>query len=438
MNVYRIVFNMLMKMEKNAYSNIALSSAFNDSELSSQEKRTASRIFYGVIERKLTLDNIISKYSKKPVNSLDIEVLTVLRMGLYELKFMDSIPDNAAVNESVKLIKGAGKTSASGFVNAVLRNFIRDGKEITYPKDKVKRVSAECSCPEWLVKKLLDEYDEESILSLISLSDEPPVTSIRVNTLLTDAEKLMKILSDENIEAEKSDLIPECLYIKHSGAIENTNAYKSGLFHVQDISSQLCAMAVSAEPGDTVLDMCSAPGGKTFTIAEMMQNKGKVYAYELHEKRAALVAKGAERLGISIISANANDAAVYNGNIPLADKVLCDVPCAGFGVIRKKPEIKYKKYEDIKRLPEIQLSILETSSKYVRDDGTLVYSTCSVSREENDAVVDEFLRKNRDFEEVPFLKNIGNPFGSGRVTVFPKDFGSDGFFICKFIKKGMK
>lgn len=438
MNVYRIVFNMLMKMEKNAYSNIALSSAFNDSELSSQEKRTASRIFYGVIERKLTLDNIISKYSKKPVNSLDIEVLTVLRMGLYELKFMDSIPDNAAVNESVKLIKGAGKTSASGFVNAVLRNFIRDGKKIAYPKDKVKRVSAECSCPEWLVKKLFDEYDDESVLSLISLSDEPPVTSIRVNTLLTDAEKLMKILSDENIEAEKSDLIPECLYIKHSGAIENTNAYKSGLFHVQDISSQLCAMAVSAEPGDTVLDMCSAPGGKTFTIAEMMQNKGEVHAYELHEKRAALVANGAERLGISIISANANDAAVYNGNIPLADKVLCDVPCAGFGVIRKKPEIKYKKYEDVKRLPEIQLSILETSSKYVRDDGTLVYSTCSVSREENDAVVDEFLRKNRDFEEVPFLKNIGKPFGSGRVTVFPKDFGSDGFFICKFIKKGMK
>jgi len=435
MNVYRIVFNMLMKMEKNAYSNIALSSAFNDSELSAQEKRTASRLFYGVIERKLTLDNIISKYSKKSVNSLDCEVITALRMGLYELKFMDSIPDNAAVNESVKLIKSAGKTSASGFVNAVLRNFIRDGKEITYPKDRIKRISAECSCPEWLVRKLLDEYDEESALSLIGLYDEPPVTSIRVNTLLTDAETLVRLLSDENIEAERSEIIPECLYIKHSGAIENTNAYKNGLFHVQDISSQLCAMALGAESGDTVLDMCSAPGGKTFTVAEMMRNKGAIYAFELHEKRAALVAKGAERLKIGIISANANDAAVYNKDISLADKVLCDVPCAGFGVIRKKPEIKYKKYEDVKRLPEIQLSILETSSKYVKDGGTLVYSTCSVSREENDAVVDEFLRKNKDFEEVPFLKEVGDPFGNGRVTVFPKDFGSDGFFICKFTKR---
>lgn len=436
MNVYRIVFNMLMKMEKNAYSNIALSSAFSDSELSVQEKRIASRLFYGVIERKLTLDIIISKYSKKTVGSLDSEVLTVLRMGLYELKFMDSIPDNAAVNESVKLIKCLGKTSASGFVNAILRNFIRDGKEITYPKDKIKRISAECSCPEWLVKKLIDEYDEESALSLIRLSGEPPEASIRVNTLLTDTERLIKLLSDENVEAERSAIIPECLYIKRSGAIENTNAYQNGLFHVQDASSQLCAMALGAEQGDIVLDMCSAPGGKTFTAAEMMRNKGEVHAYELHEKRAALVAKGAERLKISIISANANDAAVYNENIPLADKVLCDVPCAGFGVIRKKPEIKYKKYDDVKRLPQIQLSILETSSKYVKYGGTLVYSTCSVSREENDAVVDEFLRKNRDFEEVPFLKEIGEPFGNGRVTVFPKDFGSDGFFICKFIKRG--
>lgn len=435
MSALQSVYELLMKMEKSAYSNIALSSALNSSSLSGQDKRLVSRLFYGVIERKITLDHIVSKYSKKPPEKLDREVLTVLRIGLYQLLYMDKTPDNAAVNGSVELVKANRKSSASGFVNAVLRSFIRDGKKIEYPKDKVQRLSVENSCPVWLVDKLILEYGEENAVSLIKLDSNPPPAAVRVNTTLTTTDKLIKCLADEGVTANLCSILPNCLFLNGTGAIESLTAFKEGLFHVQDLSSQLCAEALGAVSGDVVLDMCSAPGGKSFTIAEIMENKGSLFAYELHKKRADLVSKGASRLKLDIISAAENNASVYSDKIQMADKILCDVPCSGLGVIRRKPEIKYKNEAELERLPEIQLSILETSSKYLKDGGELVYSTCSVSRSENDEVVDRFLKRNPQFKEIPFLENIGGPFGTGRATVFPKDFGSDGFFICKFRKQ---
>ena len=435
MSALQVVFDLLVKMEKSAYSNIALSSALNSSELSAQNKRLVSRLFYGVIERKLTLDHIISKYSKKPPNKLDIEVLIVLRMGLYQVLYMDKIPDNAAVNDSVELVKANRKSSASGFVNAVLRSFIRDGKRIAYPNDTIERLSVENSCPVWLVKKLISEYGKENAVSLIRLDSGPPPIAVRVNTTLTNSDRLVKRLSDEGISAEICDILPNCLLIHGTGSVEELLSFKEGLFHVQDISSQLCAQALGAVSGDVVLDMCSAPGGKSFTIAEIMQNKGSLYAYELHKQRADLVAEGAARLKLDIIRAAENNASVFSDSIPLADKILCDVPCSGLGVIRRKPEIKYKNECELERLPEIQLSILETSAKYLRDGGELIYSTCSVSRSENDEVVNRFLERNPQFKEISFLENLGGPFGNGRATVFPKDFGSDGFFICKLRKE---
>lgn len=435
MSALQVVYELLLKMEKSAYSNIALSSALNSSALSPQDKRLVSRLFYGVIERKLTLDHVVSKYSKKSPDKLDIEVLIVLRIGLYQLLYMDKIPDNAAVNGSVELVKANRKSSASGFVNAVLRGFIRDGKRIEFPSDRIERLSVENSCPVWLVKKLISEYGEENAVSLIRLDSGPPPIAIRVNTTLTESEKLVKRLADEGVTADICSILPNCLLIHGTGNVEQLSAFKEGLFHVQDLSSQLCAEALGAVSGDVVLDMCSAPGGKSFTIAEIMGNKGSLFAYELHKKRADLVAEGAARLKLDIIKAAENNASVYSDNIPTADKILCDVPCSGLGVIRRKPEIKYKKESDLERLPEIQLSILETSAKYLREGGELIYSTCSVSRSENDEVVDKFLERNPQFMELSFLENMGKPFGKGRVTVFPKDFGSDGFFICKFRKK---
>lgn len=435
MSALQVVYGLLLKMEKSAYSNIALSSALNSSALSPQDKRLVSRLFYGVIERKLTLDHVVSKYSKKSPDKLDIEVLIVLRIGLYQLLYMDKIPDNAAVNGSVELVKANRKSSASGFVNAVLRNFIRDGKKLEYPSDSIERLSVENSCPVWLVKKLISEYGKENAVSLISLDNDPPAVAVRVNNTLTSAEKLISRLNDEGIPAEKSDIIPNCLFINGIGTVEALAAFKEGLFHVQDLSSQLCAEALGAVSGDVVLDMCSAPGGKSFTIAEIMDNKGSLYAYELHKNRADLVTEGAARLKLDIITAAENNASVYSDNIPMADKILCDVPCSGLGVLRRKPEIKYKKESDLERLPKIQLSILETSAQYLKHGGEMIYSTCSVSRSENDEVVDKFLKRNPQFKEIPFLEFLGEPFGKGRATVFPKDFGSDGFFICKFRKE---
>ncbi len=435
MSALQSVYELLMKMEKSAYSNIALSSALNSSTLSQQDKRLVSRLFYGVIERKITLDYIVSRYSKKPAEKLDREVLIILRMGLYQLLYMDKTPDNAAVNGSVELVKANRKSSASGFVNAVLRSFIRDGKKIEYPTDKIQRLSVENSCPVWLVKKLITEYGEENTVSLIRLDGAPPPVAVRVNTTLITSEELIKRLADEGISAEICSILPNCLFLHETGAVENLSAFKEGFFHVQDISSQLCAEALGAASGEVVLDMCSAPGGKSFTVAEIMGNNGSLFAYELHKKRADLVSEGASRLKLDIIHAAENNAAEYSDKIPTADKILCDVPCSGLGVIRRKPEIKYKDKKELECLPEIQLSILETSAKYLKDGGELVYSTCSVSRKENDEVVDKFLKRNPQFTEISFLENIGKPFGNGRATIFPKDFGSDGFFICKFRKQ---
>lgn len=432
---------LLLKSEQSgAFSNLALDSALSKSRFEQRDKNFVSALYYGVLERKLTLDFILSHYSKLPLSKLSVDVLNILRIGLYQLLYMDAVPDSAAVNESVKLVEKVRKKSAKGFVNAILRQFLRDQKRIPYPdrsQSLVSFLSIQYSCPEWLVAQWLEDYGEEHIEQILSTSlGRPPIT-LRVNTTKTTAEALRQALLKEKIIAEIHPVLSDALIWKGSGEIEQMSAYQQGLFHVQDIASQLCCMALAPRPGEYLLDVCSAPGGKAFTLAMMMENKGKLVACDLYPKRTKLIENGASRLGLTMIQAIPANANEFHPEFCGADRVLCDVPCAGLGVIRRKPEIKYKKPEELDRLPEIQYNILCNASRYLKKGGQLIYSTCSLSKKENEQVVARFLGDHAEFSSAPFPAAFLDGYGgeSGMVTLFPQADGSDGFFIALLKKQ---
>lgn len=427
------VLELLAKMDKQAYSNLALDSALEKSGFSDRDKGFVSRLFYGILERKLTLEYVISLYSSKPLHKLDASVLNILKMGLYQLLYMDSVTDSAAVNESVILVKQCGKASAAGYVNAVLRNFIRDGKKIMLPEDKIERLGIEFSCNPELVKKLCGDYSFEQAEDLLKASVVPHKTFLRVNNLKITSDDLISEFEKIGVSVKACAITDNCLEADGLGGVERCKLFKNGFFHVQDLSSQLCCKVLNPCLGDTVIDLCAAPGGKSFTITEMMGGSGRVIACDIHSNRVNLIKDGSERLGLSI-EAVKNDAKFFNGSFPKADKVLCDVPCSGFGVIRSKPELKYTDLKSISRLPEIQYDILCTASKYLKSGGELVYSTCTLNRDENDSVIDCFLDEHRDFRPVKIMDEYGN-FGH-KATIFPKDFGCEGFFISKIRKDG--
>jgi len=415
----------------NAYSNLLLDDALSRSGLDKQDRKFASALFYGVLERRYTLDKIIEANLRDPRIKLAGSVRNILRTGFYQLLYMDSVPDNAAVDESVKLAKESRNPAASGFVNAMLRSFIRAGKSLPTINKGIDSLALEYSCPPALVRKWLSEYGEKNTLSMLRSSLGQAPSTIRVNTTRTSVGKILEILRDDGFEAEQHPVIKDCVTVSGS-FIEGSRAYSQGLFHVQDVSCQLCCMALGARSGETVLDICSAPGGKAFTIAELMNNEGRLLAFDLHKNRVRLIKSGAERLGLTIISAFENNGKVFDPEMPVADRVLCDVPCSGLGVIRRKPEIKYKDLSEFERLPEIQYAILETSALYVRTGGTLVYSTCTLSKAENEGVTERFLKEHPDFEKGLLPELLGNGHD---ITITPDRFGSDGFYIAVMKKR---
>ncbi len=428
------VLELMNKMDNGAYSNLVLDSLLKVSAFSERDKSFMTHLFYGTIERKLTLEYIISLYSSRPLHKLDNVVINILKIGLYQLRYMDSVPDNAAVNETVNLAKQVKKSSASGFINAVLRSFIRDGKTIKYPGDKVERLSVEYSCSFELSKKICAEYSFELAEELLKSSVTPHKTYVRVNSLKITDDELIAEFSKLGIKAEKAGVIDNCLIVDKLSDVSNCKLFLEGYFHVQDLSSQLCCKTLSPNLDDIVVDMCAAPGGKTFTIAEMMSNKGRIIAADLHKKRVNLIKKGAERLNVNIIETMQNDAKIFNNDIPVADKILCDVPCSGFGVIRSKPELKYIELESIKKLPEIQYEILSVAAQYLKKGGELVYSTCTINRDENDNVIDKFLQEHSNYEPVEVMSEFGEISDGYKATIFPHHFGCEGFFISKIRK----
>ena len=402
LTAFEIIYGVL---NNDDYSNLSLDSAFDKNN--SSDNAFISKLVLGVIERRLTLDYILKPYlNSRPKPKVRI----LLYMGVYQLYFMDKVPSNAAVNESVELAKAVGCGYYTKLINAVLHKVDSNRIDI----DTIDDLSARYSCPESLIKMWQKHYGEDNTLKILGeINNIAPVFAVP-NTLFVDEEELLYELMDEKAECE---ITSEVVKINSHINVKKSRAFKNGLYHIQDLSSFNCAKVLKAEEGQTVIDVCSAPGGKAFTVAERMNNSGEVYALDLNNNRVVLIKEGAERLGINIIKAAVNDAGVYNPDLPKADRVLCDVPCSGFGIIRRKPEIRYKSLDDIKGLYGIQYNILKTSAEYLKRGGRLVYSTCTLNKNENEKIAERFIKEDKRFKLIEMK------------TVFPSENG-DGFFYA--------
>lgn len=425
-----IALKALYKIDKEqAYSNIVLNDEIkqNRNKINDKDIGLISEIVYGVTTWKLTIDEIIKKYSKIRLKKISPWILNILRMGTYQIIFLDKIPKSAAVNESVNLAKRYGHASSSNFTNAILRKIEKeDYEEFFQIKDDVERISKTNSMPVWIIEELMKNNTIEEVEEICKNLNLRPEIIIRINKLKTTKEEIMRKLEDANIEYREIPDMEDFLVLNKIKNIENLELFKDGLFTVQDASAGLTAVALNPQENDNVLDACSAPGGKTTYIAELMHNKGKIEAWDIHEHRTKLVEKNAERLGIKIINTDVKNSAEYEEKYKEKfDKILLDVPCMGIGVIKRKPDIKWqRKKEDIEEISHLQRKILENCSKYLKRGGYLVYSTCSILKEENEDVVNDFIKNNSDFE---IVKN-------GLFNIKP-DKEKDGFFICKLHKK---
>lgn len=431
-----VAFRVLLKIEQDgAYSNIALDHAIREGRLNGVDSAFVSALVYGVLERQITLDYIIRQYSKIRLKKIEIRTKIILRMGVYQLLFMDKIPQSAAVNESVSLAKKLGLQKSSGFINGILRSITRSDLPYNLPSedDKLNYLSVLYSVPPELVGLWIDSYGESNAVELLKSLSGRPKLNIRVNTLKTGKAALKEELSREGVVCEDVPFLENALSLSNTGSLEKLAAYKKGLFHVQDISSQLCVDYLSPKPRSIMLDVCAAPGGKAFTAAQYMENKGKLYACDLFDHKLRLIGDGARRLGIGIIVTNKRDAAA-GLPLPLADSILCDVPCSGLGILSRKPEIRSKKDLISEDLPALQYKILCRSSEYLASGGTLVYSTCTLNPAENGENVRRFLREHPDFHGRPLTlpNGVKRAFNeeSYELTLMPHTAGTDGFYVA--------
>jgi len=408
-----IASRLLVQCEKSrSYANLALNAALIRENITGADAALCAALVYGVIERRRTLDYQLETLLQKPLPELPAEVRALLRLGIYQLFYMERIPAHAAIFESVALVKASPKARhLAPLVNAVLRRAQERG--LVLPEgDGDHALSVRCACPEWLVQLWRESYPSEYI-QLLEHSFGKNDTILRVNTTKTTAEALAALLNAQPVEG-----LPDALRVP-GGAVAQLPGYEDGLFHVQDAAAQLCCLALDPQPGDTVLDLCAAPGGKSFTCAELMQNQGQVIALDLHAHRVRLIEQGAARLGLSCIEARQGDArSLPEGE--RADRVLCDVPCSGLGTLRKKPDIREKMRAELDKLPEMQYAILCGGMRRLKPGGVLVYATCTLNPAENEGVCNRFLVEHPNFRAEPFR------------TLMPHIHGTDGFFIARF------
>lgn len=420
----KLAFDLLIKAEKSKqYSNIALDNALESSQMGDADRRLCSVLFYGVTEKRITLDYKIASLSSRPIGEIDVSVLTAIRIGMYQLMFLDRIPAHAAINETVALVN----KKQSGFVNAILRAHTRSPELVLSSiEDPVRYLSVAYSVCEPLVKKLLCCYGDETENILKGFSKTPDIT-IRANSLKISRDSLA-----EHLECDTTKNASTGLYVK--GSIRSLYGFDDGLFFVQDEASQICVEVIDAKDGNTLLDICACPGSKSFGAAISMNNHGRIISFDLHENKLSLIRSGAQRLGINIIETKAQDGRRFIPELEgIADRVLCDVPCSGFGVLAKKPELRYKDPAESASLPKIQGDILENACRYVKPGGSLIYSTCTILPEENSENVMRFLTRHSEFSLTPWtVGGISAP--SGMLTLFPHLHNTDGFFIAKLTR----
>lgn len=440
MNVRRLALETLSKCESAAqYSNLALDARIKKFNITGDDRSLFTVLVYGTIEHKLTLDYYIDTLSSIPKEKIEPSTRNILRLGLYQIIFMRTA-DHAAVNETVALAPQRSR----GFVNAILRNYLRKKDSIVLPdKDKnpAEYMSVAYSFPKETCEKFISVFGTEETEKLFSAMNETPNMTLRVNTLKISREELLEKLLRNGIKASLTEISPFGIKLEEGVSYSELETLCKGEFFVQDEASQVAAVALDAKSNMRVIDMCSCPGSKSFGAALTMQNEGEIFAFDLSKSKLPLIASGAERLGISIIKSDVHDGREFIPELEnTADRIICDVPCSGFGVIAKKPEIRYKDIGSAAALPEIQYGILCSAARYLKKDGIMVYSTCTVLPEENEMIIERFLSEHPDFEALPL--NIGRISAEcglsaegGMITLLPHVHGTDGFFICKLTRR---
>lgn len=422
-----------------AFSDALLSSAVVSSQLSHQDSALCTRLCYGVLQNSLLCDFYIDSYAKGKSGKIEPKVRDILRLSVYQILFLDKIPAHAAVSEGVELCKKCGFSRASGFVNAILRKIASEKDSLPkIPKtDYRKYLSIQYSTPYELTSHFCSVFGESFTEELLRASNAPAPMTIQVNTLKTTAEELSASLTEKGVNCKPSAILRDCFELSETGDIAALSEHASGMFYVQDAAARLAVLAADPQPGAMVLDACSAPGGKSFAAAIAMQNRGSICSCDLHENKLKRIDEGASRLSIDIISTKVMDATSPDGAYFEAfDLVFADVPCSGLGVIRKKPDIRFKSLESFKALPETQLSILNGLATCVKRGGVLLYSTCTILPAENQELIAKFLAEQPDFFAEAF--ELPAPIGAvrdGMLNLYPHIHNTDGFFICKLRKR---
>ncbi|AYO30405.1 16S rRNA (cytosine(967)-C(5))-methyltransferase RsmB [Biomaibacter acetigenes] len=445
-NARELAIEILIDSQQGSYSNLALNKYLTQ-DIPAIDRAFVTELVYGVLKYRMKLDYIISQFSKIELSKMSWPVLNTLRIGIYQLMFLDKVPVFAAVNESVNLAKKMENPGAARFVNAVLRNIVRNKNVITYP-DPVRHpqefLSIYYSFPKWMVERWIKLYGFDFTRDLCEAFNQKPRVCIRINTLKTNKEKLKSTLESEGVKVIPGVMFEEAFYIEDIPQLKQLKSFHDGLFQPQDESSMIAARALGVRSGDMVLDVAAAPGGKTTHIAQIMANKGSITAWDIHPHRVELIKETCRRLGTTIVDAQVRDSRLKDKDMHNKfDKVLVDAPCSGLGVIRRKPDIKWsKKPEDISVLTTEQQRILEVCSQYVKLNGILVYSTCSIEPEENQQIVEAFLENNGNFvydDMRPYLPEklameLKEPYGW--IQLYPNIHKVDGFFVARLKRVG--
>lgn len=418
--------------KRGAWSDSALSGAIRSAELNARDAGLASRLCYGVQQNQYLLDYYLEQLCSVALKKLEPAVLVAMELGLYQMTSLDRIPVRAAVDQSVELARRWSKNPRSpGLVNAVLRAYDRQKDTLKEPQE----LWIKYSHPKWLTDLFAAELKNEGVEALLAANNSQPPTVIQTNTLKTTAETLKKRLEEEGVAIETDPQLPDCFTISGTGDLEQLDSFREGLFQVQDAAAKLAVLAADPKPGMKVLDACAAPGGKSFQTAMAMKNEGSILSCDLQEKKLGRIESGAQRLGIGCIATRPMDGRVFEPELEQGfDLVIADVPCSGLGIIRKKPDIRYKDPAPLENLPQIQSAILENVSRYVAPGGTLLYSTCTVLERENQAVVRAFLEEHPEYDLEAFHIPVAGSC-NGMVTLWPHIHATDGFFIAKLRRK---
>lgn len=443
-NPRQLAFQALQNIyQHHAYTDIALDKVFFSTSISNFDRHLVSELVYGIVRRKRTLDSLINQLATKKVTQQPLNLRIILQLGLYQLRYLDKIPPSAAVNTSVDLAKNNGLPKLSGVVNGILRSYLRQSEKedfLILPSDFIPRLGVKYSFPDWLVSLFVEQFNVKQTKKLLDWYNQTPNIDLRVNSLKITREKLQEILLDNGIETSFLPYISQGLRLNNSsGNITQLDCFKQGLFTIQDASAQLVTHFLNPQPHETIIDACAAPGAKTTHMAELMKDSGTIIGCDRYSRRLKKITENAQRLELKSIEVVEGDSSLLTSWENQADKVLVDVPCSGLGVLHKNPDIRWhKKPEDIESLTQLQLKILENSAKWVKKGGILVYSTCTLNKQENEDIIDKFLENNSSWQLDTKNNNPNFKFpitSRGMVKIFPPVDNMDGFFMAKLIKE---